>query len=644
MILSANLLLIVPMIFFIQYSMQKEFETSLFYGFNQVQKLSENFIVTEKKRDETLLNTILSNPTLQENLKAKDVAALKGYLNQKSKELGFEQLILLDKEMHLSVQNGKHPIDLQKLLRSGLIKKAYATQCAASILVIEGEKIMRYSALPLLKEGAIVGTVIGGRSLDASLLKSITNGTDIELALIADQKVLISTLEGMKLDKLSFDVDLEWLAQHPEKSLKTHISQASYYVSADTLEQDHLQRPITLLLAVKESAFCTAFNIIIKSIVLTFVIALLIITIFVIVLSHKVQTLFNQFITFTEQIKQGDYETKIDMNTNDEFQILARNLEDMREAICQQDRSLQTYALSLGAKVDDHTKKLKVQSSYLQTILDIQNELIVVINDHGLSYANKACLRFWGVDHLNQLKGKCELYKFFGYEDMKSFISMLKGGEPFSKNIDFEKSPGEHLFFEVKFYPIQEATKSYMVILNDVTSHAEEKKQLYRQATTDALTGLSNRFDLENKLTYILEQIKRSQDDAVFCLIDIDNFKNVNDTYGHLVGDQILIKLAMILQENIRQSDLIARWGGEEFVLVLYPTTLSNARHVLEQLRIKITEAFSSYPCQLTCSFGATALMHDSNLDEVFREADDALYTAKANGKNRVSFCKDLKM
>jgi diguanylate cyclase (GGDEF)-like protein len=143
-------------------------------------------------------------------------------------------------------------------------------------------------------------------------------------------------------------------------------------------------------------------------------------------------------------------------------------------------------------------------------------------------------------------------------------------------------------------------------------------------------------------LAYILEQIKRTREDAVFCLVDIDNFKSVNDTYGHLVGDQVLIKVATTLQENIRQSDLIARWGGEEFVIVLYPTTFSSARSILEMLRKKIQETFEVYSWKLTCSFGATVLMYDSNMDLVFKQADEALYEAKANGKNCVHFSIDI--
>ena len=624
--------------------MQKEFETSLFYSFNQVQEITMNSLSIENKGDENLLNLLVSDTRLQKSLRKKDSSSLKDYLNQKRRELGFEHLFVLDKEKYLYIKEHNASVELNNLLKSGLFKKVYSLRCAASQMLIYQEKLMRYSIVPILKKGVVVATLVGVRNIEASFLQQMTMNTDIELALLQGKQIMVSTLESLKpYDHLRIDdLQAQWLMQHPDKSMKVTIGQSLYYISTHILQQQDLQKPILLLLAVKESGFCKTFNVVIKSIILTFVIALLIIAIFIIVLSHRIQLLFNEFIIFTQQIKLGDYKTKMEMNTNDEFQALAQNLEDMRQAIYDQEQSLQTYAETLGTEVDERTRRLRAQNSYLQTILDIQDELIVVINENGLTYANQACLNFWDVKALSQLKEICQLYKFFGYEDIESFSELLKKGEPFTKQIDFEKNVGERLFFEVKFYPIEDETQSYMVILNDVTSHTKEKQQLYRQATRDTLTNLPNRYDFENKLTYVLEQIRRTREDAVFCLVDIDNFKGVNDTYGHLVGDQVLIKVAATLQENIRQSDLIARWGGEEFVIVLYPTTFSNARSVLETLRSKIQETFEGYSWKLTCSFGATVLMYDSNMDLVFKKADEALYEAKANGKNCVRFSIDI--
>ena len=642
MILSANFLLVIPMILFIQHSMQKEFESALFYSFNQTKAVSTNLFLIEKKVDETLLNTLVSDQGFQDLFKAKDTAGLKHYLDQKAKVLPFEHLMVLDEKRELYTEDGRSTADGEQLQHLAAVQQAYNTQCAVSSLEEEAGRLLRYSTFPLLRDGQVVGSVVAVRQIAAGLLEKIVHGTDIALMLLHGKKVLAATSEELNSGPALDVQQLQWLVQHPEKSMKHQIGQRNYYLTTQLLKQEPLQEPLLLVLTVKESFFAYALDEVMHNMIMVFLLALLIITLLVIILSHKIQVLFHAFVKFTQQIKQGDYETKIDINTNDEIQLLAENLEDMRQAIYLQDRSLHDYALSLGEEVDERARKLKVQSTYLQTILDIQNELIVVINAKGLSYANQACLKFWGVDNLQDLKKMCDLPKFFGYDKVENFNTLLTKREVFKTNINVEKKPGERYFFEVKFYPVEEETNSYMVILNDVTAHAEEKQQLYLQATTDRLTNLPNRFDFENRLSYVLEQIKRTREDAVFCLIDIDNFKKVNDTYGHLVGDQVLVKVAMILQENIRQSDLVARWGGEEFVVVLYPTTFTSARNVLETLRKKIEEEFLDFSCQLTCSFGATVLMYDSDIDQVFQKADEALYAAKADGKNCVRFSIDL--
>jgi len=642
MILSANFLLVIPMILFIQNSMQKEFEHALFYNFEQIKALSTNLLLMENTDDTLLLSTLVSDQGFQEALNANKRSIVKRYLEQRVKVLPFEQLMVLDKKMYLYTADRGAVTEDEKLQGLASLKEVYSSKYPTSSMVIQDGTLLRYTTAPIIQTGEVVGSVVGVQQIDEGDLKKVIEGTDIELMILHEREVLISTIGEMKGTLPLDEEEFQWLVKHPEKSMKHTIGQGTYYLCAHLLQQGHMQEPLLLLLGVKESVFSNTLDTVTNNMIMVFLLGLLIITLLVIILSHKIQVLFHAFVKFTQQIKQGDYETKIDINTNDEIQLLAENLEDMRQAIYLQDRSLHDYALSLGEEVDERARKLKVQSTYLQTILDIQNELIVVINAQGLSYANHACLKFWGVDNLDDLKKMCDLPKFFGYDKVENFHTLLTKREVFTTSIDVEKKLGERYFFEVKFYPVEEETNSYMVILNDVTAHAEEKQELYLQATTDRLTNLPNRFDFENRLSYVLEQIKRSREDAVFCLIDIDNFKKVNDTYGHLVGDQVLVKVARTLQENIRQSDLIARWGGEEFVVVLYPTTFSSARTVLETLRQKIEEAFLDFSCPLTCSFGATVLMYDSDIDLVFKKADEALYAAKADGKNCVRFSIDI--
>ncbi|MCC6445189.1 MAG: diguanylate cyclase [Armatimonadetes bacterium] len=172
---------------------------------------------------------------------------------------------------------------------------------------------------------------------------------------------------------------------------------------------------------------------------------------------------------------------------------------------------------------------------------------------------------------------------------------------------------------------------------------AEKNRILEQLATTDPLTTLYNRRHFMDVLDGELSRAARYQRQLSFVICDIDNFKKINDTYGHQVGDQVLIQTAALLQKSIRSTDVVARYGGEEFVIVLPEHTLQGALVVAERIRASIERTLmllpdASPPISVTMSFGVAEwhpAIH-STADHLIREADDALYTAKRTGKNRV--------
>lgn len=162
-----------------------------------------------------------------------------------------------------------------------------------------------------------------------------------------------------------------------------------------------------------------------------------------------------------------------------------------------------------------------------------------------------------------------------------------------------------------------------------------QNKQFEDLAKTDQLTGLLNRIGIRDVLYDGLNNWKERRTPFSFVLIDIDHFKQVNDSFGHDVGDQILKLTAKLLAENIRRSDFLARWGGEEFILVCPDTDLYQAQVLAELLRKKLEDAPLHPERQITASFGVSALS-TPNLDDLFKRADAALYEAKTQGRNRV--------
>lgn len=168
-----------------------------------------------------------------------------------------------------------------------------------------------------------------------------------------------------------------------------------------------------------------------------------------------------------------------------------------------------------------------------------------------------------------------------------------------------------------------------------------QQAQLEQMAYYDFLTGLSNRRFFDERIKYEITSIQAKPHESSIIILDIDYFKSINDTYGHPAGDSILRQLAKLLAGGLRETDIISRYGGEEFIILLPQTSLDGALAVAEKLRELIERhAFTveSGEVHITASFGVS-LLYESNgqmLFSYYSPADKALYAAKQNGRNRV--------
>lgn len=188
-----------------------------------------------------------------------------------------------------------------------------------------------------------------------------------------------------------------------------------------------------------------------------------------------------------------------------------------------------------------------------------------------------------------------------------------------------------------------------------IFARVQRARQLAEVMTRDSLTGLLQHAHIKERLASELQRSLRTEQPVAVVMLDIDHFKKVNDTYGHLCGDQVIKSLAALLQQQLRKTDFIGRYGGEEFLLVLPDCPLAQAYHVIEQLR----EAFAGYPFMVnhtspsaisdqgqhaaintpfyaTFSAGISMAAGSVDVDMVIEQADQALYQAKANGRNQV--------
>ncbi|MES1189783.1 MAG: GGDEF domain-containing protein [Steroidobacter sp.] len=159
---------------------------------------------------------------------------------------------------------------------------------------------------------------------------------------------------------------------------------------------------------------------------------------------------------------------------------------------------------------------------------------------------------------------------------------------------------------------------------------------LEERTKVDALTGAFNRQGVEEALRDGLGEWRRQKKPLSLVLMDIDHFKNINDSHGHAAGDYVLAEVSHIVKAHIRSNDLFARWGGEEFLLVCRNTQSEQARLIAEKIRTLIADYSFDDGIRVTSSFGVATLSANETLEQLFNAADKALYRAKHEGRNKV--------
>jgi diguanylate cyclase (GGDEF)-like protein len=160
--------------------------------------------------------------------------------------------------------------------------------------------------------------------------------------------------------------------------------------------------------------------------------------------------------------------------------------------------------------------------------------------------------------------------------------------------------------------------------------------ELKRLSDTDYLTGAYNRAKLDEELNRWAMYSRRYTTPLSIIILDLDDFKSINDTYGHLTGDKVIIETVELIKNEIRNTDLLARWGGEEFLILLPNTDSLKAIEIAERFRIEIENHTFTGIDLMTCSFGVAQLEPDEVIESMFQRADHMLYEAKRAGKNKV--------
>jgi diguanylate cyclase (GGDEF)-like protein len=194
---------------------------------------------------------------------------------------------------------------------------------------------------------------------------------------------------------------------------------------------------------------------------------------------------------------------------------------------------------------------------------------------------------------------------------------------------------------EDESYPIKELEERNQVLERQVGEKTRALQQaiieMARMANTDKLTGLSNRLRIDDYLDMALQRASEQGEPLSLILLDLDHFKRINDTHGHLCGDRVLTELASLLAANIRATDLLGRWGGEEFLVISPGVSLAVAAKQAERMRLAVrSHAFAELDHPQTASFGVASYESGESREQLIARADIALYRAKVDGRDRV--------
>lgn len=280
-------------------------------------------------------------------------------------------------------------------------------------------------------------------------------------------------------------------------------------------------------------------------------------------------------------------------------------------------------------KAVQYTEKMERHAMFLNAIPAL---ISFIDREQRYQEVNTAYEKFFQLDS-EEIHGRYiwELLGAEGYRRLHPYIDAALRGERVNYEIDVPFNEGKELTLQGDYFPQYGANgrvEGFYSVVRDITEA--------RSAQIDYLTGLSNRRQFDREGTRLLELGRRHGEPVTLVLMDLDHFKTVNDTYGHQVGDEVLKGVAHLMRHICRQSDLAARWGGEEFVLLLPKSGANDGKKLAERLRSEIEKHEFPWVNAVTASLGTATTVAGDSIQDLIERADQAVYEAKKAGRNQV--------
>lgn len=298
--------------------------------------------------------------------------------------------------------------------------------------------------------------------------------------------------------------------------------------------------------------------------------------------------------------------------------------------------------------VDDNQQNLKILGNVLKENTDYRLAF-AMSGDEAVAYTSKALpdmilldVMMPGMDgftvcrNLSDKEETADIPIIFitAKSEPEDIVKGFKAG-----GVDYITKPFNEAELLMRINTHMELKKARDLLEEQNRELTQAYEKIEHLALTDTLTGIPNRRNISNIMSKEASRCKRNGGTFSLIMCDIDFFKKVNDTYGHDTGDYVLKKIAELIQDNLRKQDIVSRWGGEEFLLVLPETGIEDAMRVSEKLRTTIENQlmeFGGHSFNVTMTFGVAVFELDIGLEKSIKKADDALYQGKQTGRNKV--------
>lgn len=286
-------------------------------------------------------------------------------------------------------------------------------------------------------------------------------------------------------------------------------------------------------------------------------------------------------------------------------------------------------------------KKLEESYKNLERLIESQDNIVILTDGENIKFANQKFFDFLGFENLDNFrkyhKCICEFFlekdKFF-YKKDNHWINEIKTIEESKRIVSMiDKDFKEHAFsVSVNIFDEEEMIVSFTDISETILKNISLEEKIIR----DKLTNAYNREFFDKNYKKLIYEYNTNHSKLAVAMLDIDHFKLVNDTHGHDVGDEVLIQFVEIINNSSRKNDILIRWGGEEFILVLQLNSENTLPKILENLRKAIEDYDFPKIGKKTCSIGGTIYQDNEDIIKTIKRADEAVYEAKAAGRNKV--------